>query len=230
VSFKIVVMLCMHTMYPQSWMDATNTGVIFSFLCGFKSLDEIMVWVATKRGEGGFGAVYLATDKQTGEFVAVKKISKRYTDDSSFQQEMNSLLHIRQSGGHPNICSLRENFDEGDFFYLVIDLVRGGEMFDRLIEEGAYSEADAARLVQEVGSALLFLHGIGMYSPTKLCCVILHQDHGIMVPFSELTMLSFQSLLFFRLLFHILTISSVFHHSINHCQHRQRDCSRRSEA
>jgi serine/threonine protein kinase len=112
-------------------------------------------------GEGGFGAVYLAADKQTGEYVAVKKISKRFTDDSSFQHEMNSLLHIRQSGGHPNICSLRENFDEGDFFYLVIDLVRGGEMFDRLIEEGSYSEADAARLVQEVGSALLFLHGIG---------------------------------------------------------------------
>lgn len=35
-------------------------------------------------------------------------------------------------------------------------------MFDRLIEQGAYSEADAARLVREVGSALAFLHGIGI--------------------------------------------------------------------
>lgn len=83
--------------------------------------------------------------------MAVKKISKRFTNDSSFQQEMNALLQIRQKGGHPNICGLRENFDEGDFYYLVLDLIRGGEMFDRLIEEGAYSEADAARLVQEVG-------------------------------------------------------------------------------
>jgi serine/threonine protein kinase len=35
-------------------------------------------------------------------------------------------------------------------------------MFDHLIRDGAYSEADAARLVREVGSALNFLHGIGL--------------------------------------------------------------------
>jgi serine/threonine protein kinase len=57
---------------------------------------------------------------------------------------------------------LKENFDEGGYYYLVLDLVRGGEVFDRLIEDGAYSEADAARLVREVGSALAFIHGIGL--------------------------------------------------------------------
>jgi predicted Ser/Thr protein kinase len=113
-------------------------------------------------GEGGFGSVYLATDKKTGEMVAVKKISKQYTNDTSFQQEMNAFHQIRMNGNHPNICGLRENFDEGQYFYLVMDLISGGEVFDRLIEQGAYSEADAARLVREVGSALLFLHGIGI--------------------------------------------------------------------
>ena len=112
-------------------------------------------------GEGGFGAVYIATDRKTKEKVAVKKISKQYTDDSSFQREMNAFLHIRGSGGHPHICGLRENFDEGDHYYLVLDLVSGGEMFDHLCSHGAYSEADAARLVREVGSALAFLHGTG---------------------------------------------------------------------
>lgn len=76
-------------------------------------------------GEGAFGAVYLATNKQTGEKVAVKKISKKYTNDEGFQREMNALLHLRKSGGHPNICSLQENFNEGDYFYLVLDLVSG---------------------------------------------------------------------------------------------------------
>jgi serine/threonine protein kinase len=113
-------------------------------------------------GEGGFGTVFLGTDKKTGELVAVKKISKQHTDDSSFQQEMNAFHQIRMAGNHPNICGLRENFDEGQYYYLVLDLVRGGEMFDHLIENGAYSEADAARLVREVGSALAFLHGVGL--------------------------------------------------------------------
>mmetsp|Transcript_21779 Transcript_21779/g.24453 ORF Transcript_21779/g.24453 Transcript_21779/m.24453 type:complete len:796 (+) Transcript_21779:148-2535(+) len=113
-------------------------------------------------GEGGFGAVYLGKEKKTGELYAVKKISKRFTCDSSFQREMDAFLHIRQLGGHPNICGLKENFEEGSYYYLILDLVQGGEMFDHLISDGAYSEADAARLVKEVGSALNFLHGIGL--------------------------------------------------------------------
>lgn len=36
----------------------------------------------------------------------------------------------------------------------------GGELFDHLVEQGAYSEHDAARLVREVASALSFLHGL----------------------------------------------------------------------
>jgi serine/threonine protein kinase len=113
-------------------------------------------------GEGSFGVVYPATDRKTGEIVAVKKISKELTDNAAFQREMDALMHLRQTGGHPNICGLRENFEEGDSYYLVMDLVTGGEMFDKLCEKGAYSEADAARLVREVCSALAYLHGIGI--------------------------------------------------------------------
>lgn len=111
-------------------------------------------------GEGSFGSVYLAQDRQTGEHVAVKKISKRATDDASFGREMEALLHIREHGGHPHVCGLRANYDQGDFYYLVLDLVSGGEMFDHLCNHGAYSEADAARLVREIASALAFLHGL----------------------------------------------------------------------
>jgi serine/threonine protein kinase len=111
-------------------------------------------------GEGAFGSVHTAIERKSGEVVAVKKISKEYTDNVSFQREMDALLHIRQSGRHPNICGLRENFDEGQYYYLVLDYVSGGEMFDHLCVQGPYSEADAARLIQETASALAYLHGI----------------------------------------------------------------------
>ena len=42
------------------------------------------------------------------------------------------------------------------------DLVPGGEMFEHLIQYGSYSEDDASRLVQEILSALAFLHNIGI--------------------------------------------------------------------
>jgi len=111
-------------------------------------------------GQGTFGSVYMGTDRKTGEGVAIKKISKQAAGDESFQREMYALLHIREQGGHPNICGLRSHYDQGDHFYLVLDLVSGGEMFDHLCNHGPYSEADAARLVREVASALSFLHGL----------------------------------------------------------------------
>ncbi|KAL7480553.1 hypothetical protein ACHAW6_006241 [Cyclotella cf. meneghiniana] len=113
-------------------------------------------------GSGAYGDVYLCRERSSGEECALKKIPKEFTEHVEFQREMNALLHIRAHGGHPNICMLRENFDEEDDYLLVLDLVMGKEMFDHLIEHGAYSEADASRLVRQVASALDFIHGIGV--------------------------------------------------------------------
>ena len=110
-------------------------------------------------GEGGFGSVYLCTDRETGEKCALKKIPKQFTDKEAFQKEIDALLHVRESGSHPNICQLKENFDEGGMYYLALDLISGGELFDHLAQNGQYSELDAARLVREVASALAFIHG-----------------------------------------------------------------------
>ena len=89
-------------------------------------------------------------------------IPKEFTNAESLQREIDALLRVRESGSHPNICRLKENFDQRGNFYLVMDLIVGGEMFDHLAQNGPYSEADAARLVMETASALAFLHGVGI--------------------------------------------------------------------
>ncbi len=76
-------------------------------------------------GEGAFGSVYLAVNRRTGEKLALKKIPKKFTDSASFQNEMNALLQVRRNGGHPNICSLRENFEDDKYYYVLLDLVSG---------------------------------------------------------------------------------------------------------
>jgi serine/threonine protein kinase len=116
----------------------------------------------TTLGEGAYGSVHPARLAVTGEKVALKKIAKQYTDTSSFRRETDALLRIFNNGGHPNISGLRDMYEDSTHYYLVMDLVSGGEMFDHLIQFGAYSEADAARLMQEVVSALWFLHGVGV--------------------------------------------------------------------
>jgi serine/threonine protein kinase len=112
--------------------------------------------------EGAYGSVHPARLATTGEKVALKKISKRYTNSSSFKRETEALLRIYDCGGHPNISGLRDMYEDSTHFYLILDLISGGEMFDHLSNDGAYSEADAARLVFEIASALAFLHGVGV--------------------------------------------------------------------
>lgn len=112
--------------------------------------------------EGAYGSVHPARLAATGEKVALKKISKRYTNSSTFKRETEALLRIYDCGGHPNISGLRDMYEDSTHFYLILDLISGGEMFDHLSNDGAYSEADAARLVFEIASALAFLHGVGV--------------------------------------------------------------------
>lgn len=57
---------------------------------------------------------------------------------------------------------LRDMYEDHNYYYLILDLVSGGEMFEHLVKNGAYSEADAARLVHEIASALAFMHGVGV--------------------------------------------------------------------
>lgn len=60
------------------------------------------------------------------------------------------------------LCHPTDMYEDEDYYYLILDLVSGGEMFDHLINFGAYSEADAARLMYEIASALAFMHGVGV--------------------------------------------------------------------
>ncbi|KAG7362707.1 Ser/Thr protein kinase [Nitzschia inconspicua] len=125
-------------------------------------------------GVGAFGGVFEGIHRSTGKHVAIKQIPKQCTEYATFQREMDALARIAKAGGHPNINTLQETYVGGkmerrdgteeldDNYYLVLDLITGTEMFDHLCQKGAYSEADAARLVRQVASALAFLHDLGI--------------------------------------------------------------------
>lgn len=128
-------------------------------------------WSGKPLGVGASGKVYLGHKRHPNNnkhpTVAIKKINQiNSDDDETFRREMTALLDIRAAGGHPNICGLIEhysvNIHRQPTYILVLDHIAGGELFDSLMNDGGYSEADAARLVREVASALNFLHGIGV--------------------------------------------------------------------
>eukprot|EP01095_Lingulamoeba_sp_RSL-Kostka_P000758 TRINITY_DN1104_c0_g1_i1.p1 TRINITY_DN1104_c0_g1~~TRINITY_DN1104_c0_g1_i1.p1 ORF type:complete len:249 (+),score=96.84 TRINITY_DN1104_c0_g1_i1:436-1182(+) len=59
---------------------------------------------------------------------------------------------------HANIICLKEIMEDPETLYIITELVTGGELFDKIVELGAYTEADAALLVRKMVSAIDYLH------------------------------------------------------------------------
>ncbi|XP_045385735.1 calcium/calmodulin-dependent protein kinase type 1 isoform X5 [Lemur catta] len=63
---------------------------------------------------------------------------------------------------HPNIVALDDIYESGGHLYLIMQLVSGGELFDRIVEKGFYTERDASRLIFQVLDAVKYLHDLGI--------------------------------------------------------------------
>ncbi|GKY91862.1 hypothetical protein MPSEU_000157800 [Mayamaea pseudoterrestris] len=112
----------------------------------------------TVLGQGSYGCVHPAYIKETGELVALKKISRKFTSTAEFENETSALLRIYEEGGHPNINRVFDMYEDDSHFYVLLELVAGGEMLDHVVTNGAFCEADAARLIKQLASSLEFLH------------------------------------------------------------------------
>jgi len=67
---------------------------------------------------------------------------------------------------HPNVVKLYEIFDDDECMYLVLELMSGGELFDRIVEKEHYSEKEAADTIRPIVDAIRYFHSMG----------ILHRD------------------------------------------------------
>jgi len=108
-----------------------------------------------KIGEGSYGSVSKATNKSTGVSRAVKTISKSQMKNlERFKQEI-AIMKIMD---HPNIIKLYESFEDHRNIYLVLELCTGGELFDRIIDSGHFTEVQAALVMQNMFRAIFYMH------------------------------------------------------------------------
>ncbi|MBN3316299.1 KCC1D kinase, partial [Atractosteus spatula] len=109
---------------------------------------------------GAFSEVVLAEEKATGKMFAVKCIPKKALKgkESSIENEIAVLRKIK----HENIVALEDIYESPNHLYLVMQLVSGGELFDRIVEKGFYTEQDASTLIRQVLDAVNYLHNMGI--------------------------------------------------------------------
>jgi WD40 repeat protein len=106
-------------------------------------------------GQGGFGAVYLATDERLELPCAVKEnLNISPESEHQFRREATLLATLR----HPNLPRVTHHFVLGGHQYLVMDFVEGEDLDHRLEREGVLSEEDVLRWTEQICDALIYLH------------------------------------------------------------------------
>jgi len=112
-------------------------------------------------GSGGFSVVKLGINKKTGAECAIKIVEKSKLSENdliSLKQEVEILNAL----SHPNIIKCYEVYDEEEYFYIVTELVTGGELFDRILTKVHYDEKEARDLSKILLNTIKYLHTSGI--------------------------------------------------------------------
>ena len=108
-------------------------------------------------GSGAFATVRSATHIPTKERYAIKIVDKSKvtkTDEGALQDEIAVLGELK----HPNIIRLYSVFNEPEYYFLVTELMKGGELFDRIASKVSYNEDEARNVTRTLLTVLAFCH------------------------------------------------------------------------
>lgn len=106
-------------------------------------------------GQGAFGIVYKAHEKNTDLVRAIKQVmNENIKNYDGFMGEVAALKTL----DHPHIIKLFEVYEDKDCVYLVQEYCEGGELFDYIAEQDKLSEKEAARVFHQITSSILYCH------------------------------------------------------------------------
>ena len=91
-------------------------------------------------GKGAFGAVKLGVHKLSGAVVAIKNFKKADVKNEVEARAIDREIRILKQARHQHVIKLYEIYDEPKKMNLVMELVTGGELFDRIVARGNYTE------------------------------------------------------------------------------------------
>jgi serine/threonine protein kinase len=112
-------------------------------------------------GAGGMGEVYRARDTRLGRDVAVKVLPQHLTEHAEVRARFEREAKTVSSLNHPHICTLFDVGREGNTDYLVMELIEGETLADRLVR-GPLPVADLLRIGSEIADALDRAHAAGI--------------------------------------------------------------------
>nr|WOA03673.1 CBL-interacting protein kinase 24 [Campeiostachys nutans] len=114
-------------------------------------------------GQGSFAKVKFAVDADTGAPVAMKVLDKAAILNHRMLQQIKKEISIMKIVRHPNIVRLNEVLAGQTKIYIIMELITGGELFDKIARQGKLRENEARKYFQQLIDAINYCHSKGVY-------------------------------------------------------------------
>lgn len=113
--------------------------------------------IIKKLGSGAFSEVFLVQEKIKETLECVKVIDRKSLNNFEGEDIMNEIKTLSEMD-HPNIMKVRGYYETKNHLYVISEYLSGGELFDRIIAKKKFNEVDAANLMEQIFSAVSYLH------------------------------------------------------------------------
>eukprot|EP00182_Erythrolobus_australicus_P003336 CAMPEP_0185832958 /NCGR_PEP_ID=MMETSP1353-20130828/2394_1 /TAXON_ID=1077150 /ORGANISM="Erythrolobus australicus, Strain CCMP3124" /LENGTH=462 /DNA_ID=CAMNT_0028531195 /DNA_START=39 /DNA_END=1427 /DNA_ORIENTATION=+ len=114
-------------------------------------------------GEGAFGKVKLGKHVETQQQFAVKIIEKKDIAANSMAANVKREISIMRALKHPNIVNFHEVLISKSSLFIVMDLVKGDELYELLRKQGRLAERDARRIFRQLVQGVAYCHEQGIF-------------------------------------------------------------------
>lgn len=111
-------------------------------------------------GQGSFAKVKLAVHEESGEECAIKVMDKSKIHASAMTLHVRREIAIMKTLNHPYVIRLHAVLNSSSKLYLVMDLVKGGELFHKIVREGYLSEAEGRKHFQQLVDGVSYCHSM----------------------------------------------------------------------
>lgn len=134
-------------------------GIMSSnFVMKRNSNPNLLYSILEELGEGAYGRVIKVKNIKTNEIKAMKIIDKSQINSEFDLEEIANEINILKTLDHPNILKVYEYYDYNNSIFIVNELIPNGDLFSLIKEKKSFNELLALRILQQMLSAVKFLH------------------------------------------------------------------------
>ncbi|KAK2406756.1 CBL-interacting serine/threonine-protein kinase [Trifolium repens] len=114
-------------------------------------------------GEGSFAKVKLAKNVENGNYVAMKILDRNHVLRHNMMEQLSREISTMKMINHPNVVKIYEVMASKTKIYIVLELVKGGELFDKIAKNGRLKEDEARNYFHQLINAVDYCHSRGVY-------------------------------------------------------------------